>query len=113
MKEKQQHLYEGMYIISAQLNEDARTKTFAKIKEGITSRGGEILKIHDQGRRRLAYQIGPHKEGYYYLMYFKVPPVSVEEMWKEYHLNENLVRFLTLCTDSVLEEIKFPELPEQ
>lgn len=113
MKEKEPELYEGMYVLSAQLTDDARNKTFEKIKEGITSRGGSIEKIHDQGRRRLAYEINGQKEGYYYLVYFNLPTPYVKELWQEYHLNENLLRFITLRTDKVLDELKFKVLPEQ
>lgn len=102
-----------MYIISAQLTDDARNKAFDKIKEGISSRGGEIKKIHDQGRRRLAYLVNGQKEGYYYLTYFTLPPEAVAELWQEYQHNENLVRYVTLRTDHVLDELKFKSLPEQ
>ncbi|MGR3952092.1 MAG: 30S ribosomal protein S6 [Chlamydia sp.] len=113
MKQKEPHLYEGMYIISAHLSDDARNKSFEKIKERITTRGGEIHKIHDQGRRRLAYEINRHREGYYYLVYFSISPDAISELWQEYHHNEDLVRFLTLTTDKVLDELKFKQLPEQ
>ena len=113
MSKKQPNLYEGMYILSAQLNEDARVKAFEKIKSAIAGYGGEIMKIHDQGKRRLAYALGPHREGYYYLMYFTVQPEAITELWEQYRLNENLVRFLTIRADKVLEELKFKQLPEQ
>ncbi len=113
MKETMPKLYEGMYIISALLNDDARNKTLDKIKDGITARGGEIVKIHDQGKRRLAYEIASHKEGHYFIIYFNAPAPSIEEMWQELRLNENLVRFSTMRAEKVLEEIKFKQLPEQ
>jgi small subunit ribosomal protein S6 len=114
MKQQQQTmLYEGMYVLNAMLNDEARTKTFEKIKEGITSRGGEIVKVHDQGRRRLAYEIKKQREGYYYLLYFRLLPEQVKELWNEYHLNEHLLRFLTIRTENVLEELSFKQLPEQ
>jgi len=113
MTEKNTNLYEGMYILSATLSDDARAKALDKITAGITSRGGEILKIHQQGRKRLAYQIGNHREGYYYLVYFNVNPAAIDELWREYHLNEDLVRFITLRTDKVMDEIKFKPLVEQ
>ena len=114
MKQQQEmQLYEGMYVLNAHLTDDARNKAFDKIKNDITRRGGEIVKIHDQGRRRLAYEIAKQKEGYYYLMYFRVAPDAVNELWQEYHLNENLLRFLTLQTEKVLEELTFKQLPEQ
>jgi small subunit ribosomal protein S6 len=113
MKEQKQQLYEGMYILSAHLSEEARGKALEKIKEQIVSRGGAILKVHDQGRRRLAYEIERHREGYYYLMYFTLPPDALAELWEEYRRNEDLVRYLTIKAEKVVEEIKFKQLPEQ
>jgi small subunit ribosomal protein S6 len=108
-----QNLYEGMYIISATLSNEARAKAFDKIQNGITSRGGEIHKVHQQGRRRLAYEIDGHREGYYFVTYFSVDPAAINDMWQEYHLNEDLVRFITLRTEKVMEKIEFKPLAEQ
>lgn len=113
MKQMNKNLYEGMYIISATLSDDARNKALDKIQKGITSRKGEVLKIHEQGRRRLAYEINGHKEGYYYLIYFNLAPAGIAELWQEYHLNEDLVRFITLRTEKVLDKIEFKALEEQ
>ncbi|MDB6081282.1 MAG: rpsF [Chlamydiia bacterium] len=112
MKEEKPQLYEGMYILSAQLTEDAKAKAFEKIKAGIVQRGGEIRKVHEQGKRRLAYIIGNHREGNYFLIYFDAKPSAIPELWEEYRLNENLVRFMTTKTDEVLDELKFKQLPE-
>lgn len=112
MNKEAKNLYEGMYAISATLSDDARNKALDKILKGITSRGGEILKIHDQGRRRLAYQIENHREGYYYLIYFDAKPESISELWQEYHLNEDLVRYITLRADKVLDKIEFKPIVE-
>ncbi|MDR3624335.1 MAG: 30S ribosomal protein S6 [Chlamydiales bacterium] len=105
-------LYEGMYILSATLSEDARQKALEKIKTGILSRGGEILKLHEQGRRRLAYEINGRREGFYFLLYFTVKSPAIAELWREYHLNEDLIRFMTLRTESVMEKIEFKPLEE-
>lgn len=113
MSEKKQNLYEGMYIISATLSDDARHKAFEKIEKGITGRGGEIVKLHDQGRRRLAYPIDGHREGYYYLVYFNLIPAAISELWQEYHLHEDLVRFVTLRTEKVMEKIEFKSIEAQ
>jgi small subunit ribosomal protein S6 len=113
MSRNQPNLYEGMYVISATLSEEARHKALEKIQTGITKRGGEILKLHEQGRRKLAYQIDNHREGYYYLIYFEVQPSAVSELWQEYHLHEDLIRFITLRTDAVMEKIEFKPLVEE
>ena len=112
MEQVKERLYEGMYILSAHLSEDARGKAFESIKEKITVRGGQIKKIHEQGRRRLAYEINRQRDGYYYLMYFTIDPNHIDELWEEYRRDENLLRFLTIRTEKVLEELKFKSLPE-
>jgi small subunit ribosomal protein S6 len=111
MKERKQ-LYEGMYILNAALSEDARQKCLERITSGIAERGGEIHKIHDQGRKKLAYEIRGLREGHYFLLYFTAPSTALGELWREYHLNEDLLRFLTLTTDTVRETIEFKKLPE-
>lgn len=113
MTQKKQNLYEGMYIVSATLSEDARNKALEKIQKGITSHKGEILKVHDQGRKRLAYEVDGHREGYYYLIYFNVDPTAINDLWQEYHLNEDLIRFITLRTDKVMEKVEFKAIVEQ
>jgi small subunit ribosomal protein S6 len=113
MSKQKEHLYEGMYILSATLSDDARQKALEKITNGITSRTGEIHKVFDQGRRKLAYEIDGRREGHYFILYFSSPTTAMTEMWKEYHLNEDLVRFQTLRTPSVPEKIEFKPLVQE
>ncbi|MBM3198132.1 MAG: 30S ribosomal protein S6 [Chlamydiae bacterium] len=107
------NLYEGMYILSASLSDDARQKALDKIIAGITKRGGELCKVFDLGRKKLAYEINRKRDGHYVLLYFTTVTSAIADMWKEYHLNEDLIRFLTLRTETVPEKIEFKPLPEQ
>ena len=113
MSQVRHNLYEGMYVISAKLSEEARQKALDKILAGIKRHGGEVKKIHEQGRKRLAYEINGHREGYYYLIYFEAPSAAINELWQEYHLNEDLIRFITLRADEVMDKIEFKPLVEQ
>ena len=113
MAKQKNHLYEGMYILSATLSDEARQKALEKINTGITGRGGEIHKVFDQGRRKLAYEINGRREGHYFLLYFSTPAHTLTEVWREYHLNEDLLRFLTLRTSSVPEKIEFKQLVQE
>jgi small subunit ribosomal protein S6 len=112
MSQDKPNLYEGMYIVKATLSDDARQKALDRIQNGITSRGGELVKVHDQGRRRLAYEVDGHREGHYFLLYFNVKPSAINELWQEYHLNEDLLRFITLRAEKVLDKIEFKSLEE-
>lgn len=112
-KQLNTNLYEGMYIISATLSDDARQKALDRITQGITEKGGEIEKIHDMGRKRMTYEISGHREGHYFLIYFTALPGAISELWEEYHLNEDLIRFMTLRTDAVNEKLEFKKLSEE
>jgi small subunit ribosomal protein S6 len=109
-KQEIKHLYEGMYILSASLSDDARQKALDKITSSITKRGGEVHKTIDQGRKKLAYEINTKRDGYYFLLYFSVLASAMTDMWREYHLNEDLIRFITLRVESVPEKIEFQPL---
>jgi len=110
-KQEAGHLYEGMYILSASLSDDARQKALDKIVAGITKRGGEVRKTFDQGRKKLAYEIDKKRDGHYVLLYFTVAPDVMTEMWREYQLNEDLIRFMTLRVENVPETLEFQPLP--
>ncbi len=113
MTKQRTHLYEGMYILSATLSDDARQKALEKVSHGISSRNGQVHKVFDQGRKKLAYEINGRREGYYYLIYFSVPTGLMNEIWREYHLNEDLIRFLTLRTENVPEKIEFKPVVQE
>lgn len=107
MKKLKYQLYEGMYVLSATLSDDSRKLALAKIIDGITEKGGEIKKLHDLGRKRLAYSIQKKREGHYYLLYFTAPTAAMADLWREYKLHEDLLRFITLQTNEVKEKLEF------
>ena len=112
-KEKRTGLYEGMYILSATLSDESRQKAFEKITNGILEKGGKIRKIHEQGRRRLAYAIEGKREGYYYVVFFELPTQAVTKIWEEYALHEDLIRFMTMKVENVQETLDFKPLKLQ
>ena len=113
MTTKENRLYEGMYILSASLSEDALKKALERITKPIEESGGEIHKIHEMGRKKLAYEIKGHKQGQYFLLFFSANSGLITEMWKEYHLNEDLIRFSTMRAEKVLDKIEFKPLSEE
>ena len=112
MNKESKRLYEGMYILNASLSEEAVKKALDRIKKTIENGKGEIHKIHEIGRKKLAYEINGSKQGQYFLLYFSILPSLIKEMWAEYHLNEDLIRFMTMRTDTVLEALEFKTLQE-
>jgi small subunit ribosomal protein S6 len=113
MAKQRRQLYEGMYILSATLSEDARQKALERITSAITERSGEVHKLFEQGRRKLASEINGRREGYYYILYFSVPSSAITEMWRDYHLNEDLLRFMTLTAEAVPEKLEFKSIVQE
>lgn len=113
-KEIKVHQYEGMFVLGANLSDEAKERIIDSIKLGITSRGGQILKEHNLGRKRLAYKIGKNSEGSYYLYYFEVDSSLIKDMWREYKLleEEGLLRFMTLRQEKIMEKVEFPQLQQ-
>lgn len=112
-KDKRKGLYEGMYILSATLSEESRQKAFEKITNGIVEKQGVIHKIHEQGRRKLAYPIEGKREGFYYVVYFDLPTQAVSKIWEEYALHEDLIRFMTMKIEKVQETLDFQPIKTQ
>jgi len=113
MPKSRTHLYEGMYILSATLSEEARNKAIEKITSSINHHAGEVKKIFNQGRKKLAYEINKRREGHYYVVYFTAASSSMPELWREYQLNEDLIRFMTLRAETVPEKIEFKTLAKE
>ena len=113
MKKDRKGLYEGMYILSTTLSDESRKKAFDKITDGIVQKGGEIHKIHEQGRRKMAYEIDGKREGFYYVLFFTAPTSSILDLWKDYQLHEDLIRFMTMRVEKVQETLEFKPLKQQ
>jgi small subunit ribosomal protein S6 len=112
MAKQRTHLYEGMYILSAALSDEARQKLIDKMTAAIQEKGGTLHKIFDQGRKKLAYEINKKREGHYFLLYFSVATDAMEKLWRDYRLNEDILRFMTTRAPVVPEKIEFQPLPE-
>ena len=110
---KKRNLYEGMYIISAVLSDDARGKSLDRITNGIIQFGGEVHKVLEMGRGHFTYELNGRREGYYYNIYFEVEPSTIDELRREYTLNEDLIRSMTLRTEKVQENLEFKHLAQQ
>jgi small subunit ribosomal protein S6 len=59
--------YELIYILKPEANEQEVGDLQAQIEAVIQRLGGTLEKTEAWGRRRLAYEIGKHKEGFYVL----------------------------------------------
>lgn len=86
--------YEVMYVLRPDLEEEKVKANVARYSEIVTNYGGEITKLQEMGKRRLAYEIQKFREGYYVLMNFKANPDAVAEAERLMKINDDVIRFL-------------------
>lgn len=85
--------YEIMYIVQPTLDEEA-TKAIVERFSTLIANNGEVEKVDEIGKRRLAYEIEGFNDGYYVLMNFKAEPDVVKELERQIGLTEAVIRHL-------------------
>ncbi len=98
--------YESVVIVNAALEDEQIDATIARIQETVTTHGGEIAELDKWGRKRLAYPIKKAKSGYYAIFRFTASPDLIAVLERNYRLDENIVRYLTIALNKfALESI--------
>jgi small subunit ribosomal protein S6 len=91
--------YEIMFIVNPSALEEEIDKINGQIENVITSGGGTIVKIEKMGKRRLAYEVGKHREGYYVLFVITANGDIIKESERRLRVMDSIVKYLTVCTD--------------
>ncbi len=91
--------YELMYILDPTLDEDATQALISQIEDFIAKQEVTIENTDPWGKRRLAYTIGRHWEGYYVLSQLKAGPQSLSEVERKLRVTDGVLRFLTVRLD--------------
>jgi small subunit ribosomal protein S6 len=86
--------YELMLVLRPDAAEDRVQATLDRTTRGIAAAGGQIVKVSPWGRRRLAYPIGQHREGSYYLLLFDAPSEAIGELERSLLITEEVMRHL-------------------
>ena len=84
--------YELIYIIDTAVEETARKELIEKFNGIIAANGGEVVKVEEWGKRRLAYAIDYKTEGYYVYVAFNGVAELPKELNRNLGINENVIR---------------------
>ena len=96
--------YELMYLIQPSADEERLGAISERIQSTITSLGGAVQKVVPPVRRRLAYEIGRHREGQYQVMEFTLPTEQARELDRTIKLTEDILRHLVVRRDGSKKE---------
>ena len=91
--------YELALVVSAKIEDDARTATVEKAKEYITRAGGTVTEVEDWGKKKLAYEVQKMKEAFYYFIRFEAESTVPAEIESRVRIMDNVLRFLVVRKD--------------
>ena len=74
------------------VEETARKELIEKFNGIIAANGGEVVKVEEWGKRRLAYAIDYKTEGYYVYVAFNGASELPKELSRNLGINENVIR---------------------
>ena len=87
--------YEPIFIVNVNKGEDGITALVEKFKS-LISNAGEITKVDDWGKRRLAYEIDDETEGYYVLVEFTAPTDFIVELNRQFRITDGILRSIVI-----------------
>ncbi len=90
--------YEVMILINPDL-EDPKEEV-ASIEEVVRGLGGEVAKTDIWGKRRLAYPMDKHTEGFYALMNTRIDEGKITELERLFKLRTSIWRHIIVRTDA-------------
>lgn len=86
------NIYEDIIILNASLADEEVEAAISRIKEFITSHGGEIIKVNIWGKKKLAYEIKKQKRGLYVLFVYKTPSSTIKKLEEFYRVFDPLIK---------------------
>jgi small subunit ribosomal protein S6 len=101
--------YELVYVVSPEASDDQVADLHTQVEAIVQRIGGSIEKTDNWGRRRLAYEIGRHKEGTYVLEVINGTGDLMKEIDRRLKVTDLIIRHLVVRVDEaqgVIERTK-------
>jgi small subunit ribosomal protein S6 len=99
MTKKEHKHYETTFIVDSILEDERVDSIVNKYSNFFKKNEGEVLKTEKWGRRKLAYSIKKKSAGSYVSMEFTCDPSVISKLERAYHLDDDILRFLTVSFD--------------
>ena len=95
----EKRVYEVIFIVDPDTQEDDMTKLTQTLSGVITDQGGTITRNEVLGRRHLAYRIGRKNEGVYVLFEVEGTGSEIAELERRMRVNDQIMRYMTVRVD--------------
>lgn len=91
--------YETGFVLSPALSEEETTQFIQQMAEIVAQRKGRMVKQDVWGKRRLAYPIKRHEDGFYVFFTYDGPGDISTEMERRFKQTDSVIRFMTVKKD--------------
>jgi small subunit ribosomal protein S6 len=91
--------YETIFILKPDVTNDAIGQANTKIRGVIEAGGGQLLKVENWGRRKLAYEVKKQLKGIYVFFNYLGGAGLVEEVERNLHLTDTVIRYYSIKAD--------------
>ena len=87
--------YESVIIINPSIEEQAIKDLIKKFSDLINN-NGKVESVEERGTQKLAYPINKKEEGYYVIINFEAKPDSIDELERNYRIEDNVMKFIVV-----------------
>ena len=91
--------YELVYVVSPDATDDQVTEVHTQVESIVQRMNGQLEKTDNWGRRKLAYEIGRHKEGTYVLEVINGDGELMKEIDRRLKVSDLIIRHLVVRVD--------------
>ena len=91
--------YELVYVVAPDATEEQVTELHTQVEAIVQRLGGQLEKTETWGRRKLAYEIGRHKEGIYVLEVINGSGELMKEIDRRLKVSDLIIRHLVVRVD--------------
>jgi small subunit ribosomal protein S6 len=91
--------YELVYVVSPDATDDQVTELHTQVESIVQRMNGQLEKTDNWGRRKLAYEIGRHKEGTYVLEVINGDGELMKEIDRRLKVTDLVIRHLVVRVD--------------
>ncbi|UCF37325.1 MAG: 30S ribosomal protein S6 [Acidobacteriota bacterium] len=96
--------YEVVFVLAPTLAEEEVEQQIETFSGVAVEMGAEIVDVDKWGKRRLAFPVKKHSEGYYTILSLhETEAAAVSELERRFKVNDAVIRFLTVRVDEDLK----------
>lgn len=87
-------LYETIYILKGSFTEEKYKQTFEKVQKFLSKYS--ITKTEEVGKRKLAYEVGKERNGYFVIVEVRATEEEIAEVQRYYRINDDIIKYLVV-----------------